>query len=63
MKYVEHSEKVVQQLTGKDVLQKYGRTTKMLIATKDIPNLQFEPQKHQSTSEEEECSPHSLFVQ
>ena len=37
VKYVEQSEKVVQQLPNKKILQNYGRSSKLLIAAKDIP--------------------------
>ena len=42
VKYVEPSEKVVQQLPSKKILQNYGTSTKLLIAAKDIPNLGFQ---------------------
>ena len=38
---MEPSERVVQQLPGKEMLQKYGRSSRLLIAAKDIPDLQF----------------------
>ena len=41
VKYMEPSEKVVQQLPNKELLQNYGRSSKLLIAAKDIPNLHF----------------------
>ena len=41
VKYVEPSEKVVHQLSSKEMLQKYGRSSRLLITTKDIPYLQF----------------------
>ena len=41
VKYVEPSKKVVQQLPSKELLQNYGRSSKLLIRAKDIPNLQF----------------------
>ena len=34
-------EEVVQQLPSKEILQNYGRSSKLLITAKDIPNLQF----------------------
>ena len=41
IKYVEPSEKVVQQLPGKEMLRKCGRSPKVLLTTKDIPDLHF----------------------
>ena len=60
VKYVEPSEKVVQQLPSKELLQNYGRSSKMLIAAKDIPNLQFNLGKTEGTSESHEDSENSL---
>ena len=51
VKYMEPSEKVVQQLPSKELLQNYGRSVKLLIATKDIPNLQLNLEKTEDTSE------------
>ena len=42
VKYIEPSEKVIQQLPSEQVLKNYGRSSKLLLAAKDIPNLQFE---------------------
>ena len=56
MKYVEPSEKVIQQLPGKETLQNYGRSIKLLMAPKDIPNLEFKVDKFQETSDSEEYS-------
>ena len=39
--YIEPSEKIVQQLPSEQVLNNYGRSSKLLLAAKDIPNLQF----------------------
>ena len=39
VKYVELSEKIVQQLPSKEILQKYGRSSRLVIAAKDIPDL------------------------
>ena len=50
MKYFEPGEKVVQQLPSKDLLQNYARSTKLLIAAKDILNLQFNLEKTEETS-------------
>ena len=41
VKYIEPSEKVVKQLPSEQVLKNYGRSSKLLLATKDIPDLQF----------------------
>ena len=41
-KYIEPSEKVIQQLPSEQVLKNYGRSLKLLLATKDIPDLQFD---------------------
>ena len=56
VKYVEQSEKVVQQLPNKEILQNYGRSSKLLIAAKDIPDLQFNLEKAHDISEDEEHS-------
>ena len=42
VKYIEPSEKIVQQLPSEQVLKNYGRSSKLLLAAKDIPNLQFD---------------------
>ena len=42
VKYIEPSEKVIQQLSNKQVLKNYGRGLKLLLAAKDIPDLQFD---------------------
>ena len=42
VKYIEPSEKIVQQLLSEQVLKSYGRSSKLLLAAKDIPNLQFD---------------------
>ena len=42
VKYIEPSEKIVQQLPNDQILEKYGRTSKLLLAAKDVPNLQFD---------------------
>ena len=41
VKYIEPSEKVVKQLLSEQVLENYGRSSKLLLAVKDIPDLQF----------------------
>ena len=45
IKYVEPGEKLVPQLPGKEILQKYGRSSKLLIAARDIPDLKFNMEK------------------
>ena len=40
VKYIEPGEKVVKP--SKKVLKKYGRSSKLLLAAKDIPDLQFD---------------------
>ena len=42
MKYIEPSEKVEKQLPNGDVVKNYGRTSKLLLAEKDIPDLHFD---------------------
>ena len=42
VKYIEPSEKVIQQLQSEQVLKNYGRSLKLLLAAKDIPDLQFD---------------------
>ena len=42
VKYIEPSEKVIQQLRSEQVLKNYGRSSKLLLAAKDIPDHQFD---------------------
>ena len=42
VKYIVPSEKVINQLPSEQVLKNYGRSTKLLLAPKDIPDLQFD---------------------
>ena len=42
VKYITPSEKVIQQLPNEQVLKNYGRSTKLLLAPKDIPDLHFD---------------------
>ena len=42
VKYIAPSEKVVKQLLSEQVLKNYGRSSKLLLAEKDIPDLQFD---------------------
>ena len=41
MKYIAPSEKVAKQLPSEQLLKNYGRSTKLLLAPKDIPDLHF----------------------
>ena len=41
VKYIAPSEKVIQQLPSEQVVKNYGRSTKLLLASKDIPDLHF----------------------
>ena len=54
IKYVEPGEKLVQQLPGKEILQNYGRSSKLLIAAKDIPDLRFNLEKTEMNGEAQE---------
>ena len=40
--YIEPSEKVIQQLPSEQALKNYGRSLELLLAAKDIPDLQFD---------------------
>ena len=60
VKYVEPIEKVVQQLPIKQLLQNYGRSAKLLIAAKDIPNLEFNLEDTQNISKYKEHLKNSL---
>ena len=42
IKYIAPSEKVVKQLPSEQLLKNYGRSSKLLLAEKDIPDLHFE---------------------
>ena len=42
VKYIAPSEKLVQQLPSEQVLKNYGRSSKLLLAEKDIPDLHFD---------------------
>ena len=42
MKYIEPSEKVEKQMPNGEVVKNYGRTSKLLLAEKDIPDLHFD---------------------
>ena len=42
VKYIAPSEKTVKQLPSEQVLKNYGRSSKLLLAEKDIPDLHFD---------------------
>ena len=42
VKYIEPSEKVLHQLLSEQLLKNYGRSSKLLLAPTDIPDLQFD---------------------
>ena len=42
MKYIAPSEKVVKQLPSEQLLKNYGRSSKLLLTEKDIPDLHFD---------------------
>ena len=42
VKYIKPSKKVVKQLPSEQVLKNYGRSSKLLLAEKDIPDLHFD---------------------
>ena len=42
VRYIAPSEKVVKQLPSEQVLRNYGRSSKLLLAEKDIPDLHFD---------------------
>ena len=56
VKYMEPSEKTILQLPSRELLQNYGRSSKLLIATRDVPNLQFDMKKTEENSEPQEHS-------
>ena len=55
MKYVEPSEKVIQQLPSRELLKNYGRTTKLLLAQKDIPDLHLNVRRNDEGDFQENC--------
>ena len=54
VKYIEPSEKIVQQLPSEKILKNYGRSSKLLLAAKDIPNLQFDVAESEERGESSE---------
>ena len=41
VKYIEPSEKVEKQLPSREIIKNYGQSAKLLLATRDIPDLHF----------------------
>ena len=67
VKKIDPAEKVIQQLPPREVLEKYGRSAKLLISTKDIPDVGFPQEKLEDevcevagASELTECSECSI---
>ena len=56
---MEPSEKIVQQLPSRELLQKYERSSKILLPQKDIPDLQFTTGKLEVISKFQEHSENS----
>ena len=54
VKYIEPSEKVVKQLPSEQVLKNYGRSSKLLLAEKDIPDLHFDATETKEKGESSE---------
>ena len=50
VKYIAPSEKVIQQLPSEQVLKNYGRSSKLLLAEKDIPELHFDVMEAKETN-------------
>ena len=53
--YVEPSEKIIQQLPGRELLKNYGTTTKFLIAQKAIPDLQLDLGRNKKSDLQNNC--------
>ena len=51
MKYIDPSEKVEKQLPSEEVVKNYGRSSKLLLAEKDIPNLHFDVKENGDSPE------------
>ena len=60
MKYIEPSEKIVQQLPSREVLENYGRSLELLITAKDVPDLQFKLSETERSSKFKEESKNLL---
>ena len=54
VKYIAPSEKAIQQLPSEQVLKNYGRSTKLLLAPKDIPDLQFDAAERKENGDSSE---------
>ena len=54
VKYIEPIEKVVQQLPSEQVLKNYGRSSKLLLPAKDVPDLQFDVAEAEEKGESSE---------
>ena len=54
VKYIEPGEKVVKQLPSEKVLKNYGRSSKLLLAAKDIPDLHFDAMEVKEKGESSE---------
>ena len=52
VKYVEPSEKAIQQLPSKELLEKYGRSSKIMLQQKDIPDLKFPGENVENSSKD-----------
>ena len=52
VKYIEPSEKVERQLPSGEVVKNYGRSSKLLLAEKDIPDLDFDVKDNGDSPEE-----------
>ena len=51
VKYIVPSGKVIEQLPSEQVLKNYGRSSKLLLAAKDIPDLQFDAAEPEENGE------------
>ena len=51
---MEPSEKTVLQLPSEELLKNYGKTSKLVIAAKDVLNLQFDMRETEENSEPQE---------
>ena len=56
VKYIAPSEMVVKQLPSEQVLKNYGRSSKLLLAEKDIPNLHFDAAETKEKSKPSETA-------
>ena len=54
VKYIAPSEKVVKQLLSEQLLKNYGRSSKLLLAEKDIPDLHFDVMDRKEKGESSE---------